>query len=74
MTKDKIGQYAGEIWHLLYCRGKLNLRDIGEATHYGQDVIFLSLGWLLRENKIHIHKNNGKLFYELNYFENEICG
>lgn len=74
MMKDKIGEYAGEIWQLLYCRGKLNLRDIGEATHYGQDVIFLSLGWLLRENKILIHNSNGRLFYELNRYENEMSG
>lgn len=73
MIKDKIGGYAGEIWHLLYNKGKLNLRDIGEATHYGQDVIFLSLGWLLRENKIRIHVDNGKLFYELDYTGNELC-
>lgn len=68
--KNKIGHHAGEIWHLLYNRGKLNLRDIGEATHYGQDVIFLSLGWLLRENKIRINNINGRLFYELNSYEN----
>lgn len=69
--KNRIGEYAGQIWHLLYNRGKLTLRDIGEATHYGQDMIFLSLGWLLRENKIRIHKVNGLLFYELDSVEAE---
>jgi len=73
MIKERIGEYAGVIWHLLYNRGKLNLRDIGEATHCGQDVIFLSLGWLLRENKIRIQNKNGKLFYELNSTECELC-
>ncbi|NDV84941.1 winged helix-turn-helix domain-containing protein [Bacteroides sp. 51] len=74
MLKDKIGEHAGEIWHLLSNKGKLNLRDIGEATHYGQDVIFMSLGWLLRENKIRIHNKNGRQFYELNHYENELYG
>ena len=72
MMKDQIGEHAGEIWHLLYNRGKLKLRDIGQATRYGQDMIFLSLGWLLRENKIRIQNDNGKLYYELNHFENEL--
>ena len=72
--KKKIGLHAGEIWHLLYNRGMLNLRDIGEATHYGQDVIFLSLGWLLREDKIRIVKVNGLSFYELNYYQTEQYG
>jgi len=63
--ENRIGENAGVIWHLLNQRGKLNLRDIGEATRYRQDVIFLSLGWLLRENKIRIYNFNGRLFYEL---------
>ncbi|NDV59438.1 winged helix-turn-helix domain-containing protein [Bacteroides sp. 519] len=65
MMKNKIGERAGELWHLLANRGKLDLRGIGEATHYGQDVIFLALGWLLRENKIRISSVNGRMFYEL---------
>lgn len=69
IMKKRIGEHAGEIWHLLYSKGKLNLRDIGEATNYGQDVIFLSLGWLLRENKIRISNINGSMFYELDEFE-----
>lgn len=69
IMKNKIGAHAGELWHLLYNRGQLNLRDIGEATHYGQDVIFLALGWLLREDKIRIVRINGLLYYELNYYQ-----
>lgn len=72
--KNKIGEYAGVIWHLLRNRGKLNLREIGEATHIGQDIIFMSLGWLLREDKIHINNINGRLFYELKWHENELYG
>ncbi|MDU1892056.1 MAG: winged helix-turn-helix domain-containing protein [Dysgonomonas sp.] len=72
MLKVDIGFNAGNILALLSERGKLSLREIGEATHYKDIVISLAIGWLLRENKIQIHESNGKLFFELNNCFSEI--
>ena len=65
MISNDIGTNAGNIYMLLSQRGSLTLRKIGELTHRKESVIFLSLGWLLRENKINVSERNGEWFYEL---------
>ncbi len=52
LKKENIGSHAGHIWHLLHQRGLLSIRQIGELTSYKESIIYLSLGWLARENKI----------------------
>jgi len=65
MTKQDVGFNAGEVYTLLSQRGKLSLRKLGELTHQRESVIFLSSGWLLRENKINVSKQNGEYFFEI---------
>jgi Protein of unknown function (DUF2582). len=65
MLKSQIGTNAGTVWTLLSKKGKLTIREIGETLHCKESVLFLTLGWLLREDKIRIHDINGKLYFEL---------
>lgn len=65
MTKFEVGTNAGDIYGLLAQRGKLNLRKLGELTHKRESSMFLSLGWLLRENKIAVYQENGEFFFEI---------
>lgn len=67
MSKDDIGTKSGTIWLLLSDRGKLSIREIGECTHCKDSLIFLALGWLLREDKIRFVDENGILYAELNH-------
>ncbi len=69
MSKDDIGTESGTIWLLLSHRGKLSIREIGEFTNRKDSLIFLALGWLLREDKVRFWNENGTLYAELN-----ICG
>ena len=71
MLKNDIGIDAGVIWHLLSENGRLSVREIGEHTSYREGLIFMSLGWLARENKIRILDIDGRLFAELDNVHNE---
>lgn len=65
MIKNEVGMNAGDLYSLLSQRGKLSLRKIGELTQRRESVIYLSLGWLLRENKINVFEHNGEWVFEL---------
>lgn len=66
MSKDDVGTKSGTIWLLLSNRGKLSIREIGEFTNCRDSLIFLALGWLLREDKVRFIDENGVLYAELN--------
>ncbi len=72
MLKNEVGFDAGDIYLLLSQRGRLSLRNIGEITNKKESSLFLSLGWLLRENKIFVFQHNGEWFFELRTSMNEI--
>lgn len=65
MIKEDVGLHAGDIYTLLSQKGRMTLRKIGELTNQKESAIFLSLGWLLREDKISISKENGEWYFEL---------
>lgn len=65
MLKKDVGFNAGNILSILSERGRLSLREIGDITHCRDVSISLAVGWLLRENKITVWEENGKMFFEL---------
>ncbi|MCD7900440.1 MAG: winged helix-turn-helix domain-containing protein [Bacteroides sp.] len=72
MIKEDVGSCAGAIYALLSEKGKLNLRKIGEYTRRRESSIYMSIGWLLRENKILVSKENNELYYELQHTYQEV--
>lgn len=62
---NDVERNAGHVYRLLEQNGRLSLRKIGEFTHRKESLIFLAIGWLLRESKINISEANGELFFEL---------
>lgn len=66
MIKNDVGFYAGDVYTLLSEKGRLSIRKIGELTQRRDSHIFLSIGWLLRENKIIALERDGELFFEIN--------
>jgi len=64
MYKNDIGINAGVIWHLL--------SEKGELTNFREPFIYLALGWLSRENKIHFYEKNGAVYAELNQIVSEM--
>jgi hypothetical protein len=65
MMKHDIEIDADVIWRLLSSEGSLSIREIGEFTHFEEKMIILSLGWLAREDKISLFKQNGVICAEL---------
>ncbi|MDH6303622.1 hypothetical protein M2459_000444 [Parabacteroides sp. PF5-5] len=65
MIKNEIGLSAGDLYSLLSQKGSLSLRKIGELTRNKESVIYLTIGWLLRENKISVIEQNGEWVFEL---------
>ncbi|MDR1129992.1 MAG: winged helix-turn-helix domain-containing protein [Prevotellaceae bacterium] len=45
--------------------GALNIREIGEYTHFQESFICYSLGWLAREDKILFYEKEGMLYIKL---------
>lgn len=72
MIKKEIGLCAGDIYTLLSQKGRLTIRKIGELTNKNEITIYLSIGWLLRENKIRVSKINGDMYFELENIFSEI--
>jgi len=66
MNKKLIGTNAGIIWNLLNNNQKWNVAQLQEASGLSKEEIYAAIGWLARENKIEIEKNeNGSEAYYL---------
>lgn len=65
MLNNLIGADAGLVWQLLSERGMMTIDDIEKLTGYRQMYVYLTLGWLSRENKIHYLEKNDILYVEL---------
>ena len=55
---------AEDIWELLCKRGQMTLRQIGEYIHCRDSIIFMSIGYLVKEDKIDIEDRFGTLYFE----------
>lgn len=48
----KLGICAGEVWHLLDKKEKVDLGEIIKSIDSPKDVILMSIGWLAREGHV----------------------
>lgn len=53
MNKIEIGNTAGQIWHLLDEEGDILTTDIQKKLNISEQLLYLAIGWLCREGKIH---------------------
>ena len=56
--KSEIGSHAGIIWKILDVWGDLDLESIKRLSNLNDQQIYSALGWLAREKKICVNKNN----------------
>jgi predicted transcriptional regulator len=60
ITREEIGNIAGEIWHLLKEKGELSISGVASAVNASQSTVYMGLGWLAREDKLEfIQKSRG---------------
>lgn len=57
MLKAEIGKTAGLVWKQLAKNGKSSLADLRTRTKTTTEMLNQAIGWLARENKIHINKD-----------------
>jgi len=67
MTKQTIGENAGQIWQLLKEKGEMQLAELLEISKIEESDLNRSLGWLAREDKIAFYDKNEKHMVLLNY-------
>ena len=59
---EQIGETAGVIWHVLDKHEALSLTRLIKACGLSRDLVMQGLGWLAREDKVHIEETTrGKL-------------
>ncbi|MBI4396151.1 MAG: winged helix-turn-helix domain-containing protein [Elusimicrobia bacterium] len=51
---NDIGQLAGDVWRYLDLHGETSTLKLRSSLKISQSLLFLALGWLGREGKIHI--------------------
>ncbi len=54
MVSSNIGQLAGDVWRYLEQNGETSTLKLRSSLKVSQSLLFLSLGWLSREEKIMI--------------------
>lgn len=52
----KIGGNAGKIWNALHSNGEIDTNNISKFVDIDESETFSALGWLARENKIHLKR------------------
>lgn len=63
--EEVFGVNAGKVWNALKMKGPLTSTKLAKETDLKLNEVFGALGWLGREGKIEIIKENGKTLYRL---------
>jgi hypothetical protein len=56
----KIGTDAGKVWKTIEQQGEIDVSTIARIAQITEDDAYCALGWLARENKIHVKKIRAK--------------
>ncbi len=62
---ETIGTNAGKVWTALEKKGRQNIKDVRKATKLTEKDTYAALGWLAREGKITLEKNDKDVFISL---------
>ncbi len=61
--RERIDLIVGKVWRVLNDNRMLSIKDIQEKTNESKEDILLSIGWLIKEDKIDYEgKRSLKLF------------
>ncbi|QGJ68911.1 Hypothetical protein PBC10988_5760 [Planctomycetales bacterium 10988] len=56
VSNEEIGQVAGEIWSFLHHQGPATFETLDHSLEYSRDTLLLGVGWLCREDKLNIQR------------------
>ncbi len=69
---DIIGEMAGRVWKTLGKKGWVDISKLPQLPKEKGEIVYQTLGWLAREEKILFHKKEGRIYTSLNLEEREI--
>jgi hypothetical protein len=61
----EIGETAGQVWEFLDQKGEANLNQLKKGIKADPNLILQALGWLAREDKLHVEKKGRFITYAL---------
>ena len=50
--KERIGNTAGDVWHLLSEKDEMTVTAILKEVDESQSIAYMAMGWLAREGKL----------------------
>ncbi len=59
MEKKNIGEHSGKVWHALRVVDKITIPELARKLDLSVESISLAVGWLARENQVHIRREKG---------------
>lgn len=65
MLKNDIRINSNFIWQLLTEREILTIREIQELTNFEENILYITLGWLAKEDKIQFTLKDNTIYIEL---------
>jgi hypothetical protein len=69
MNTQKIGEDAGKLWDTLGKNGRLNTLQLARQLELANNEVILALGWLARENKLTLSREDKLIYAQLNDHE-----
>ena len=72
LMKEKIGETAGKIWGILKQKDEVNISQLPKMISEKREIVYQSLGWLAREEKIIYNQKNTKLLISLTEEEKNV--
>ena len=63
MNKIEIGNMSGKVWRLLDGEGDLSIQQIKKKLDVPDPLLYMALGWLTREDKIHCYEEKEKFLF-----------
>jgi len=63
--KEKVIEAAGKTWRFLGQNGQTNVAQLAKVLKEKDEVVYQSLGWLAREDKINYSIKNRRTFVSL---------
>jgi len=53
---EQVGILAGKIWNFLNAKGEVPVLELKTKLGVPNSLLYLALGWLMREEKIYVKK------------------
>jgi hypothetical protein len=69
MIKE-ISNTAGKVWETLGKKGEVSIAQLPRTLKEKSTIVYQSLGWLARENKVEYRSKGGKTMVSLTGVEN----